>query len=30
VQAEKLSRGQLPRELSAQEEADIQAFGKAE
>jgi len=30
VQSEKLSRGQLPRELSAQEEADIQAFGKAE
>ena len=30
VQSEELSRGQLPPKLSAQEEADIQAFGKAE
>jgi len=30
VQSEKLSRGQLPRELSAQEQAEIQAFGRAE
>ncbi|MGA8016593.1 MAG: AMP-binding protein, partial [Candidatus Dormiibacterota bacterium] len=30
VQSEKLARGQLPRELSAQEQADIEAFGKAE
>jgi len=30
VQSEKLSRGQLPRGLSAQEQAEIQAFGRAE
>jgi len=30
VQSEKLSRGQVPRELSAQEQKDIEAFGKAE
>jgi acetyl-CoA synthetase len=30
VQSEKLSRGQLPRELTAQEKTDIEAFGKAE
>ncbi len=30
VQSEKLARGQLPRELSAQEQAEIEAFGKAE
>ena len=30
VQSEKLSRGQVPRELSAQEQKEIEAFGKAE
>ncbi len=30
VQSEKFSRGQLPRQLSEQEEAEISAFGKAE
>jgi acetyl-CoA synthetase len=30
VQSEKLARGQLPRPLSAQEEAEVRAFGQAE
>jgi acetyl-CoA synthetase len=30
VESEKLARGQLPRELSAKEREEIQAFGKAE
>jgi acetyl-CoA synthetase len=30
VQSEKLAKGELPRELSAQEKAEIAAFGKAE
>jgi acetyl-CoA synthetase len=30
VQSEKLSRGQVPRELSADEQKEIEAFGKVE
>ncbi|MGH3326499.1 MAG: AMP-binding enzyme, partial [Streptomycetales bacterium] len=30
VQSEKAARGEVPRELSAQEKAEIQAFGHAE
>jgi acetyl-CoA synthetase len=30
VQSEKLSRGETPRQLTKQEEAEIKAFGQAE
>jgi len=30
VQSQKLSRGQLPRELSAEEQKEIEAFGKVD
>jgi acetyl-CoA synthetase len=30
VQSEKLSRGEVPRELTTEEEAEIKAFGQAE
>jgi hypothetical protein len=30
VQSEKLSRGQLPRELSVKEQEEIRAFGKVD
>jgi acetyl-CoA synthetase len=30
VQSQKLSRGQVPRELSAQEQKEIESFGKVD